>query len=60
MIEVVEVIDRWLAPDRRYFKLKVQDGATYILRHDVVSAAWELVLFDRQSAPARGSSRHTE
>jgi len=47
MIEVVEVIDRWLAPDHRYFKLGVQDGATYILRHDVISAAWELVLFDR-------------
>jgi len=28
MIEVVEVIDRWLAPDHRYFKLRVQDGAT--------------------------------
>lgn len=37
---------RWLAPDHRYFKLRVQDGATYILRHDVISAAWELVLFD--------------
>jgi hypothetical protein len=60
MIEVVEVIDRWLAPDHRYFKLRVQDGATYILRQDVVSAAWELVLFDRQSAPVRGPSQHNE
>jgi hypothetical protein len=59
-IEVVEVIDRWLAPDHRYFKLRVPDGATYIVRRDVISAAWELVLFDRQPAPVRGSSRHTE
>jgi len=47
-IEVVEVVDRWLAPDHRYFKLRGRDGASYIVRHDVISAAWELVLFDRR------------
>jgi hypothetical protein len=39
MIEVVEVIDRWLAPDYRYFKLRCRMALTYILRQDVVSAA---------------------
>jgi hypothetical protein len=46
-IEVAEVIDCWLAPEHRYFKVRGQDRATYILRHDVISGAWELVLFDR-------------
>ncbi len=49
-VEVVEVVDRWLAPDHRYFKLKGDDGGTYILRHDVVEQRWELTMFERGSA----------
>lgn len=45
-IEVLEVIDQWLAPDHRYFKIKGNDEGIYILRHDVVSDRWELTLFD--------------
>lgn len=41
-VEVVEVIDRWLAPDHRYFKLRGDDGAIYILRHDPDAGPWEL------------------
>lgn len=44
-IEVLEVLDRWLAPDHRYFKIEGDDGGLYILRHDVVSDKWELTLF---------------
>lgn len=46
-VDVVEVLDRWLAPDHRYFKVQGDDGGTYILRHDVVSDRWELTLFER-------------
>jgi len=46
-IEVAEVLDRWLAPDHRYFKLRGGDGALYILRHDVAADRWELILYDR-------------
>lgn len=49
-VEVVEVLDRWLAPDHRYFKLTGSDGATYILRHDSAAGHWELVLYDRTGA----------
>lgn len=45
-IEVSEVIDRWLSPDQRYFKVTGSDGGTYILRHDTRSGNWELTLFD--------------
>lgn len=45
-VQVVEVLDRWLAPDHRYFKVKGDDGDTYILGH-VVSDRWELTLFER-------------
>ena len=45
-VEVAEVIDRWLAPDHRYFKVRGDDGARYILRHDPDSGDWELTLYE--------------
>ena len=46
-IEVAEVLDQWLAPTHRYFKLLARDGHTYIVRHDVATRAWELTMFRR-------------
>jgi len=46
-IQVVEVVDRWLGPDHRYFKVRGDDGATYIVRHDTERDDWELTLFQR-------------
>ena len=45
-LEVVEVLDRWLAPGPRYFKLRADDGATYIVRHDVATSRWELTMYE--------------
>ncbi|MCH7930374.1 MAG: hypothetical protein IIA73_09545 [Proteobacteria bacterium] len=47
-IAVIDVIDRWLAPEHRYFKLLGDDGNVYILRHDTARQRWELTLFDRK------------
>jgi len=44
-VEIREVADRWLDPEYRYFKVKGDDGATYILRHDSQTHAWELTFF---------------
>ena len=44
-VEVAEALDRWLAPDHRYFKVKGDDAATYIIRYDVPSDRWELTMF---------------
>jgi hypothetical protein len=46
-IEVKAIIDRWLAPDHRYFKVGGDDKAMYVLRHETVTDAWELTMFDR-------------
>lgn len=46
-LKVVEVLDRWLAPDHRYFKLKGDDGDVYIVRYSETTAEWELTLFER-------------
>lgn len=45
-IDIVDVIDRWLSPEHRYFKIRGDDEGIYILRHDVAAERWELILFD--------------
>jgi hypothetical protein len=44
-IAVAEVLDAWLAPEYRYFKLRGADGDTYLVRHDEGSDTWELTMF---------------
>lgn len=46
LIEIIEVIDRWLDPAHRYFKVRGDDDGIYILRHDEQSRQWELTMFD--------------
>lgn len=53
-ITVSEVIDRWLAPQHRYFKLRGDDGGIYLLRHDALRAVWELTVYD---SGGRGETR---
>jgi hypothetical protein len=49
-VAIVEVLDRWLAPDHRYFKLRGDDGDIYIVRHS--ERGWELTMF--RSGTAEG------
>jgi hypothetical protein len=44
-LKVERILDRWLAPDHRYFKLDADDGGRYIIRHDVRTSQWELVYY---------------
>jgi len=46
VVEVSEILDRWLDPAHRYFKVRGEDSAVYILRHDVEAGSWELLMFD--------------
>lgn len=46
-INVQEIIDRWIAPEYRYFKIRGDDNGIYILRYDVVNDYWELTMFNR-------------
>ncbi|MGA7982620.1 MAG: hypothetical protein WCA32_20660 [Chromatiaceae bacterium] len=45
-VGVTAIIDRWLDPSHRYFKLRGDDGAIYLLRHDTMGDRWELTLYD--------------
>jgi hypothetical protein len=44
-ILVRKIVDRWLSPDHRYFKILGSDDATYIIRHDTENRQWELVFY---------------
>ena len=44
-IAVAEVLDTWLAPEYRYFKLRGGDGDTYLVRHDERSDTWGGTMF---------------
>jgi hypothetical protein len=44
-VVVTEVLESWLAPDYRYFKIRGSDGGTYLVRHDDRSDSWELTMF---------------
>jgi len=56
-VEIAEVVDRWLAPDHRYFKVQDAQGDLYILRNDVAADRWELTSCrpaDPRGLPTRG------
>jgi hypothetical protein len=46
-LDVQEILDRWVAPDHRYFKVAASDGDTYILRHDDATGEWTLGAYRR-------------
>lgn len=51
-IAVLEILDRWIAPDHRYFKVKGEDGNAYVLRSDEMTGEWTLGAFTRAQAAA--------
>ncbi len=57
VVKVYRVIDQWLAPDHRYFKVEGPRGQNYILRHDCASDRWELVMYQRRG-PSPPVARH--
>ena len=40
-----ELIDQWYGPDYSYFKIRADDGNTYILKHDEFKDEWEMNFF---------------
>lgn len=56
--KVIEVLDRWLSPDHRYFKVEADDGRTLVLRHDIISGEWELAGLVGAERPGSGARLH--
>jgi hypothetical protein len=45
-VAVQSVLDRWLESEHQYFKVRGDDAGIYILRHDVSTGVWEMILYD--------------
>jgi hypothetical protein len=56
-IALAELLDRWPGSDHTYLKLRAEDGATFILRHDLVGGTWELIMYEADSGAGPAFSR---
>ena len=50
-IGVREILDRWHGVDHAYFKVIGEDGTLYIMRQDLLSDTWELILMEVPTPP---------
>lgn len=55
--DALEVIDRWLDPAHRYFKVRAHDGRVFVLRHDTATGEWELAALVGANRPMPGGER---
>jgi hypothetical protein len=49
-LEVVDVLERWLEPAHRCFKVRCVTGATFTIRQDRETREWELAGFEGAGA----------
>ncbi len=42
---VIEIQDRWLSPEHRYFRILSDDNNTYIIRQNSATQDWELYMY---------------
>jgi hypothetical protein len=56
--EITEVEDRWYSPDATYFRVLVEDGDRFVLRHDEPQDVWTVDAFrsarERLNLPEAG------
>lgn len=45
IVEIKEILDRWISPDHRYFKVIGGDEAIYIIRQDTETMQWDLTYY---------------
>ena len=41
-LPVVAVLEQWTEAQHRYFKVRVEDGRRFVLRHDPATGTWEI------------------
>ena len=46
-IEISEIVDRWITPGCRYFKVLADNGNVYVLEYDENNDSWRLLTTDR-------------
>jgi hypothetical protein len=56
-VAVLEILDRWLAPDHRYFRVRADDGYVYVLRSDEITNQWTIGAFTRSGASGASAAK---
>lgn len=51
-IEVINILDQWLSPDHRYFKIRGNDQSIYIIRNDSITLEWTLTYYMQENPGA--------
>ena len=41
-LRIIEIVDRWYDPDCNIFKVRADDGKTYLLQYDMNADSWKL------------------
>ena len=41
-LPVVAILEQWAEPPHRFFRVRVEDGRRFLLRHDPATGHWEL------------------
>ena len=54
-VEVTEVIETWLSPNKKHFKMLGDDHSIYSFCHHLETGRWELVFYLKQEAPTQGN-----
>jgi hypothetical protein len=54
-LEIAELEDRWYSPGATYFRVLIESGDRYVLRHDDAQDVWSLTAFRRTSKRAAGA-----
>jgi len=49
--QVMEIVDRWYGPGYSSFKVKADDGNSYIIKYDEAADGWELEFFRKDESP---------
>ena len=44
-LEIVETEDRWYAPGATFFRVLVEGGERYVLRHEEAQDVWSLIAY---------------
>jgi hypothetical protein len=45
--DIVEVLDRWLAESRVFFKVLDAEGGMYVIAYDPETGGWELTMMEQ-------------
>jgi len=57
VLEVRELLDRWVGEDADFFKVAVDDGNNYILKYDRQKDCWELTTYSAPTRPTHSKGK---